>query len=70
MGVAIDRVLIQKRVTFLDYIFGGCEISLQVALDFTASNGNVQNPNSLHYITNGQPNQYMHAIMSVGSILE
>jgi len=42
-----------------------------VAVDFTASNGEVSNPNSLHFMSpNGQPNQYMHALMSVGSILE
>ena len=26
--------------TFVDYINGGCEISLSVAIDFTGSNGN------------------------------
>lgn len=59
MDVSLSKVILQKRVTFLDYIFGGCEISLQVAVDFTASNGEVSNQNSLHYMSpNGQPNQY------------
>lgn len=70
MDVSLERITIQKRVSFLDYIFGGCEISLQIAVDFTASNGYVSNPQSLHFIHDGQPNQYMHAIMSIGSILE
>lgn len=29
----------EERATFLDYIFGGCEIGVHVAIDFTLSNG-------------------------------
>ena len=40
-------------------------------LDFTASNGNPRNPDSLHYIAyGGQMNQYELAIKSVGEIIE
>jgi len=71
MDVVLSHVIVQKRVSFLDYIFGGCEISLQVAIDFTASNGGIDQPGSLHFMNpNGTPNQYLHAIMSVGNILE
>jgi len=71
MEIKISNALVQKRVTFLDYVFGGCEISLQVAVDFTASNGPAHNPNSLHFMGNANvPNQYITAIQSVGSILE
>jgi hypothetical protein len=38
------------RVTFLDYIFGGCEIGVHVAIDYTLSNGPVKDPESLHYL--------------------
>ena len=41
---------IEERVSFLDYIVGGCEIGVHVAIDFTASNGHPQNPSSLHYL--------------------
>jgi hypothetical protein len=37
----IEQVAITENYSFLDYIFGGCEISMQVAVDFTASNGMV-----------------------------
>lgn len=30
---------IKMRHTFLEYVFGGCEIGLTVAIDFTLSNG-------------------------------
>jgi len=53
LQATISKVIVQKRISFLDYIFGGCEISLQVAVDFTASNGPITNPNSLHYMGGG-----------------
>ena len=40
----------EERVTFLDYIFGGCEIGVHVAIDFTLSNGEPAKPESLHYL--------------------
>ena len=42
---------IQKTYSFLDYIQGGTELACTVAIDFTASNGDPFNPDSLHYIT-------------------
>jgi hypothetical protein len=48
---------ISERVSFLDYIFGGCEIGLHIAIDFTASNGPPSHRNSLHYLNpNDQTN--------------
>lgn len=70
MNITVGNVIVQKRVSFLDYIFGGTEISLQVAIDFTASNGPVHDPNSLHFMNGSMQNQYLRAIYAVGSILE
>jgi len=55
--------------SFLDYIRGGCEVNMVVAIDFTASNGIPSNKFSLHHVEPGVPNQYEMAIMSVGTIL-
>ncbi|KAJ1536798.1 hypothetical protein HK096_007796, partial [Nowakowskiella sp. JEL0078] len=56
---------------FLEYIAGGTEISVQVSIDFTGSNGDPRFPNSLHYISpDGRPNEYQRTISAVGSILE
>jgi vacuolar-type H+-ATPase subunit F/Vma7 len=55
--------------TFVDYIRGGCSMSLMVAVDFTASNGDPRLPSSLHYCQPYQANEYVHAIQSVGSVL-
>jgi hypothetical protein len=54
---------------FIDYVNGGCEISLMVAIDFTGSNGDLGAPGSLHYHTDGIRNDYEKAILAVGNIL-
>lgn len=63
------NVSFTKRHTFLEYVFGGCEISLAIAVDFTLSNGNPTDKDSLHYF-DLQKNEYLNAIKSVGSILQ
>ena len=59
-----------KTHSFIDFLRGGLEISLMVAIDFTGSNGDPKSKSSLHYINpDGSDNAYMKAIRSVGSIL-
>lgn len=60
-----NTLRIAQRYTFLEYIFGGCEISLALSVDFTLSNGNPNDPNSLHYFDPAR-NEYLQAISSVG----
>jgi len=57
--------------TFLDYVFGKCELLLIVAIDFTKSNGSIHDPNSLHYLdpNNKKENEYIEAIKAIGEIL-
>jgi hypothetical protein len=57
--------------TFLDYINGGCEMQLCVAIDFTGSNGDPRKPGTLHYLTPGgtSMNDYEKAISAIGGIL-
>lgn len=66
----LDQLEITQRPTFLEYIFGGCEIGLTVAIDFTGSNGDPSRPNSLHYKGDLERNEYLKAIKSVGNILQ
>ena len=64
------NIHIQPRVSFLDYIFGGCEINVHVAIDYTLSNGDpLQDPNSLHAVKQNQGNEYSDAIGSVLQVL-
>lgn len=58
----INNFKCEDRVTFLDYIFGGCEINVHVAIDFTLSNGDPRSPDSLHYLNQQGRNQYTDAI--------
>jgi hypothetical protein len=57
------------RVTFLDYIKGGCTINMMVAVDFTLSNNDPSAKNSLHYRFGDAPNQYQQAIRVIGDIV-
>jgi Copine/C2 domain len=62
----------QKRPEFVDYLSGGCQISLAVAIDFTASNGDPREPDTPHYFhppASKEWNDYEKAIFAVGSIL-
>ena len=54
---------------FLDYIKGGLNISLAVAIDFTGSNRIPTDPRSLHVYNPHQMNPYQSAIKFVGDIL-
>ncbi|OMO61283.1 C2 calcium-dependent membrane targeting, partial [Corchorus capsularis] len=61
----------KEQFSFLDYISSGFELNFMVAVDFTASNGDPRNKDSLHYIDpSGQLNSYQRAIMEVGEVIQ
>jgi len=63
----------RSKPEFIDYLTGGCQISLAVAIDFTASNGDPREEGTPHYFyppDSEQWNDYQKAIFAVGSILE
>ena len=57
-----------KNYSFIDYLRGGMQINLWVAIDFTGSNGAPNLPNSLHYL-GAKANQYETAIRACGDIV-
>lgn len=57
-----------QEFSFLEYLAGGTQLNLMVGIDYTASNGNPAQPNSLHF-RSAAPNQYQQAIVNVGNIL-
>jgi len=70
-SVTLDSIKIEIVPSFLDYIKGGTQVNFTVAVDFTGSNGNPNQPSSLHYRDpTGRPNQYQTAIQSVGEIIQ
>ncbi|KAH7474870.1 hypothetical protein KRP22_003453 [Phytophthora ramorum] len=71
--LVLEQIEIFKRHTFAEYLRGGCEVSLIVGIDYTASNGSPSDPSSLHYTGasyQGQMNDYQAAISATGAILE
>ena len=58
----------QRRNSFLEYIFGGCELNLAVAIDYTLSNGDPRESDSLH-CANLNRNEYYKALKAVMDIL-
>jgi hypothetical protein len=58
-----------KKLQFVDYIESGLQISVICGIDYTASNGIPEKPNSLHYVKGMEPNNYEQAISSCASIV-
>ena len=71
--LAWESVLVlKKRVqvpSFLDYLRGGYELKVSIAVDFTGSNGAPKTPKSLHYTGGSAPNHYQQALTAVLDIL-
>ncbi|XP_076811044.1 copine-3-like [Clavelina lepadiformis] len=59
-----------KKFSFLDYVFGGCQINFTCGIDFTGSNGDPRQSSSLHYFGSTNPNEYAQAIQAVGYVIQ
>ncbi|CAJ2631557.1 unnamed protein product [Trifolium pratense] len=67
----VDQYNEKEQFSFIDYISSGFELNFMVAIDFTASNGDPQKSDSLHYIdVSGRLNSYQKAIMEVGEVIQ
>ena len=67
----LKSIQVESNPTFFDYLQGGLQVNFVVAIDFTGSNGNPSDTNSLHYRDPiGRPNQYVTAIRAVGDIVQ
>lgn len=66
------NVSIEYHPAFLDFVKGGLEISLSVAIDLTGSNGDPRDPSSLHYLDPSKQtwNVYQQVINAVTNILQ
>lgn len=65
----INKSEIKQSFSFIDYLKSGVQIGMSIAIDFTRSNGLPSDPQSLHYISQGQMNQYENVIYSCGKII-
>ncbi|ORZ10998.1 Copine-domain-containing protein, partial [Lobosporangium transversale] len=69
-SLTITNFSITTPPSFMDFMIAGGTIGLIVAIDFTQSNGDPQNPSSLHFKSPTGDNEYTRAIRSVGNILQ
>jgi copine 1/2/3 len=56
-------------INFVDYVSGGCELNVVVAIDFTGSNGDPRKPGTLHHLDANSMNPYEKAISAIVTIL-
>lgn len=68
-SIKAQELTVHRTPNFLDYIMEGCDLTISVAVDFTASNKNIEDPVSLHHVSEEQQNQYQQAMTSVGSVI-
>ena len=54
---------------FIDYVHGGCDISVSLAVDFSISNLPITNPQSLHYMPKADKNLTNNTLKD-GSIID
>jgi hypothetical protein len=66
--LVVDNFEVKEKPTFVDYLRSGWQVSLSVAIDYTASNGEPSQPGSLHAL--GPNNQYENALFNVGQVVE
>ncbi len=70
--ISANNCRIEHHPTFSQFIMGGCEVNMVVAIDFTGSNGDPAVPNSLHFIdpSHTKFNHYEEAILAIGGVVE
>ena len=68
-SIRVSMCDIIKAYSFIEYIRGGCQIELEVAIDFTGSNKHPSSTSSLHYISPDSLNHYQQALKAVSEIL-
>eukprot|EP00977_Amphora_coffeiformis_P011988 scaffold2934_cov176-Amphora_coffeaeformis.AAC.16 len=54
---------------FVDYVSGGLELNVVVAIDFTGSNGDPRQPGTLHHLDPSARNDYQKAIAAIVGVL-
>ncbi|CAL8465746.1 g5282 [Coccomyxa elongata] len=71
-ALAVGGVSVQRRLSFLDYMAGGCEIQCMIAIDFSGSNAPTTDPTSCHYAgPDGQTaSVYERAMAAFGAIMQ
>lgn len=65
----VQEAVVKRTYSFLDFITGGTQLNCTIAIDFTASNGDPRQSNSLHYM-GPTPTLYEQTLLSVVTIIQ
>ena len=61
-----ENVSLRANPQFIDYVHGGTQLALIVAVDFTSSNGYPHRNDSLHYLNpSGNLNAYQKVLILI-----
>ncbi|XP_078492602.1 copine-3 isoform X1 [Ciona intestinalis] len=69
-SIFIMSCKLERRFSFLDFIFGGLQLNFTVGIDFTGSNGDPTSRDSLHFMDPVRPNEYLQALSAVGAVVQ
>ena len=53
-SIKVSHMSLSYEFQFIDYIYGGCDMSTMVAMDCTIGNGDPRKPESLHHMPSAQ----------------
>ena len=67
--IILRNFIIEENPNFADYLNAGWQLSLSVAIDFTASNLQIYDPRSHHFTYTKHPTPYAQCMEEVGTIL-
>ncbi|CAL5224069.1 g6694 [Coccomyxa viridis] len=70
--LSVTDVSVRRRLSFLDYMAGGCEIQCMLAVDFSSNNAPIDDPSSFHYAgPDGQSaSVYERTMAAFGAIMQ
>ncbi|EDO49902.1 predicted protein, partial [Nematostella vectensis] len=68
-SLRIDHCHVDKHFSLVDYIRGGCDVTIACAIDFTLSNGDPSCRSSLHTLSCLYQNEYIGALRALGPVL-
>ncbi|CAK0732781.1 hypothetical protein CVIRNUC_000181 [Coccomyxa viridis] len=70
--LTVIELSVRRRLSFLDYMAGGCEIQCMLAVDFSSSNAPIDDPSSFHFAgADGQSaSVYERSMAAFGAIMQ
>ncbi|CAD2213958.1 copine I-like protein [Angomonas deanei] len=68
--VCLDHCQFTPMMSFLEHLQAGLEINIAFSIDFTGSNGDWRQMNSLHHYDPMRPNAYIRAMLAVSNVVQ